>query len=295
MQNIFKKFFKRGVTERRSVGTEIFLWILFFIFLGYTVTLFYPLYWAIINSLKSPYEFFRNIYGLPKEWVWENFSIALEVSVGDVNIIGMFLNSVVITVTALFIAILECTMTGYIFSKYKFPGSKFIYNMMLLVMLIPLAGSTPALYKFYVQTGLFDTHIGVILLYCGGFGYPFLLMFNFFESVSWSYAEAAQIDGASDWGVFIQVMLPQAFGMMGAIALMSFMNIYGDYTNPFMYLPTHPTLSVGITQLSDSMQSQSRHPIAFAAMLISCIPTWIFYFVTNSKMYNLKIDTGIKG
>ncbi len=288
-------FQKRSVLVKRTRKEEILLWTLCVFFAIYTFTLFYPLFWAVINSLKSTYEFPRNIYGLPQDVMWENYKLALEVKIYSTNIIQMFLNSVVITVSALAIALFECTMTGYIFAKYKFPGSKFIYNMMLIIMMVPLAGSTPALYRFYVQTGLYDTRIGVTLLYTGGFGYPFLLMYNFYQGVSWSYAEAAQIDGAGDWQVFLQVMLPQSFGMIFALAMMNFMPIYGDYTNPLLFLKTKPTLSVGITSLSERMQTQGRYPVAFAAMLITCIPTWLFYFFSNKKMYGLKIDTGIKG
>lgn len=289
--------------EKRSVGEKIFLWALCVFFALYTVSLFYPLYWSIINSLKTTREFFKSPYALPGQNIngeqfratLENYKTALQFKVGKSNIVQMFGNSMIITFAALAIALTECTMTGYVLSMYKFPGSKAIYNFMILIMMVPLAGSTPSLYKFYCRTGLYDTRIGVILLYTGGFGYPFMLFYNFFLGVSWSYGEAAMIDGASDWGVFFRIMLPQALGMELAIAVMSFMGIYGDYTNPYLFLKSHPTLSVGITSLSDRLQGQGKYPAAFAAMLISCVPTWIFYIVTNKKMYGLKIDTGIKG
>ena len=84
-------------------------------------------------------------------------------------------------------------------------------------------------------------------------------------------------------------------GMLFAQAITAFMGIYNDYTNAYLFLRSHPTLTVGITRLAESMQSKGRYPIAFAAMLLSCIPTWIFYALTSSKLYNLKIDTGVKG
>ena len=289
--------------ERRSAGEMIFLWILCVIFIIYTLTMLYPIFWTVINSLKSTREFFKSPYGMPGSNIdgeqfyvtFTNFRDAFGVKIGKANIFEMFGNSVLITFSALTIAIVECTMTGYVLSLYRFPGSKFIYNFMILIMMIPLAGSTPSLYRFYVQTGLYDTRIGVILLYTGGFGYPFLLMYNFFTSMSWSYGEAAMIDGASDWGVFFRIMLPQAVGMMLAIGMMSFMNIYGDFTNPYLFLKSHPTLSVGITALNDRLQGQGKYPTAFAAMLITCVPTWIFFIATNRKMFSLKLDTGIKG
>lgn len=290
-----KKIKVKESKEIRSPAEKVFLWTLAVLFAIYTVTLLYPLYWTFVNSFKQPKEFFKNIYGLPQDPVFTNFRDALKVKVGSANIVDMFANSVIVTVFALTIALIECTMTGYVFSKYKFPGSKFIYNMMLVVMFLPIVGSTTGTFRFFVKTGLYDTRLGLILLYTGGFGAPFLYMYNFFEGVSWSYAEAAMADGASDWQVFFKVMLPQAIGMQLAIAMMSFMGIYGDYTNAYLYTKSHPTLAVGITTLAENLQSENLWPAAFAAMLVSCVPTWIFYICTNTKMFNIKIDTGIKG
>ena len=281
--------------ELRTTGEKIFLWSLCVLFAVYTFTLCYPLWWTVINAFKQPMEFMKNIYGLPEKFYTSNFTEAFKVKVGEANIVDMFFNSVVVTFFALVIAILECTMTGYIFSKYKFPGSKLIYNIMLVLMFLPIVGTTAGTFRFYVKTGLYDTRLGLILLYTGGFGGPFLYMYNFFEGVSWSYAEAAMVDGASDWEVFIKIMLPQAIGMQLAIAMMSFMSIYGDFTNAYLYTKSHPTLAVGTYILTESLQAENDWPAAFAALLITCIPTWIFYAVTNTKMFNIKIDTGIKG
>lgn len=283
------------MATKRSLPEMIFLWALCVLFALYTFTLVYPLFWTIINSLKSPREFFQNIYGLPKVVTWEPWKTALKIKVSETTLIGMFFNSIVITAGALFLALLFCTMTGYIFSKYKFPGSRFIYNMMLILMMIPLSASTPATYKFLTAVGLYNTRFGVILLYSGGFGYPFLLLYNFFQGVSWSYAEAAMMDGASDLTVFLRIMLPQAVAMQFAIAMMSFMGIFGDFTNPYLYLKEHPTLAVGVKLLSDNMQSSGQWPSAFAALLLTCIPSLVFYCVTNTKLFSLELDTGLKG
>ena len=290
-----KRKFGNKMADKKTLPESIFLWCLCVLFIIYTVSLIYPLFWTVINALKTPKEFFKNLYGFPKELTFDGFKTALSIKVSDTTIIGMFFNSVVITFGGLFLALFMCTMTGYIFSKYKFPGSRFVYNMMLVIMMIPLAASTPATYKFLTQTHMYNTRIGVILLYSGGFGYPFLLLYNFFEGVSWSYAEAAMMDGASDFTVFIKIMWPQSLAMQFAIAMMSFMGIFGDFTNPFLYLKGHPTLAVGVKLLSDKMQSGGKWPTTFAALLLTCIPSLFFYSVTNTKMFNLELDTGLKG
>ena len=87
ISNLFKR--KQALAERTSKGENAFLWILCIFFLIYTVTLFYPVFWTIINSFKTTKNFFKDIYGMPQEWIWKNYVDAFDVKVGKANIVEM--------------------------------------------------------------------------------------------------------------------------------------------------------------------------------------------------------------
>ena len=103
--------------------------------------------------------------------------------------------------------------------------------MAIVVMLIPSIGTIAALYKFMISTHMFNTHLGLVLLYSGGVGFNVRLLCGFCKSVSWSYAEAGFVDGASDAQVFLRIMLPQARPGIIAVAIIQGINVWNDYFN----------------------------------------------------------------
>jgi raffinose/stachyose/melibiose transport system permease protein len=286
---------KKSVVNKRTPGESVVLWVLCALFTLYAFTLLYPVFWMVISSFKTPSDLFRNIYKLPQKWVFKNYADAFLIKVNGVGILGMFVNNVLVSVSGLLLALFSSSLAAYTLSKYPFKGSRFIYSFMIVIMLLPFSASTAALYRFMKVTALYGTRLGLVILYGGGFGYAFLLLYNFYVSVSWSYAESAMIDGASDFKVFLYVMFPQSLPMLLAVGIISFMGLWGDYTNVYLYMPNNPTLAFGIKLISDNMQSEGNWPASFAAMLISTVPVGIFYLFANSKLYKSKIDTGIKG
>ncbi len=284
-----------SLLNKRTVGQNILLWSLCVFFIIYSFTLIYPIFWTVVNSLKEPREFIRNLYGLPKKWVWENYVEAFKINVLGTGIVKMTINNIIVSGGGLILCMFSCSLSSYTLSKYPFKGSRLIYNFMLVVTMLPFSASIPATYNFFKVTGLYNTHFSVIFLIGGGFGYPFLLLFNFYESLSWTYAESAQMDGASNFKVFWYIMFPQSLSMVFAITIMIFMGIWGDFTDVYLYMPSYPTLAVGIKLLSDNMQSSGQWPALFAAMLVTTVPIGVLYIFANRQFYNMRIETGIKG
>ena len=289
------KTLKNNRIKKRTLFQNMFFYVLCAFFVVYSFTLIYPIYWTIINSLKAPREFIRNIYGLPKEILWGNYLNAFTISVKGNNILNMLLNNIIITLPSLILILFSSSLAAYTLTKYSFPGSGAIYNFVLVAGMLPFSASMPSLYNLFKATGLYDNPLGIILLNGGGFGFPFLLLYNFYLGVSWTYAEAAQMDGANDYQVFLQVMFPQSVPMLVAILIMIFMGVWGDFTNIYLYLPSWPTLAVGMKLLSDNMQSSGDWPAMFAAMLVTTVPIGILYICANKKFFNMRVETGIKG
>ena len=90
------KTLKNNRIKKRTLFQNIFFYVLCAFFVVYSFTLIYPIYWTIINSLKAPREFIRNIYGLPNEILWGNYLNAFTISVKGNNILNMLLNNIII-------------------------------------------------------------------------------------------------------------------------------------------------------------------------------------------------------
>ena len=247
----------------------------------------------LVNSFKTNMDFFQDIWNIPSDPLLDNYESIWK----QMDLPSYFKNSIIVTVAGTVVSVLSSACAAYVIAKYKFPGSKLLYSMAVVVMLIPSIGTIAALYRFMIDTGLFDTHLGLILLYSGGFGFNFILLHGFFKSVSWSYAEAGFIDGASDAQVFFKIMLPQARPGIIAVAIIQAINIWNDYFNPYMFMqdPKKQTLAVGIYSLVQQQSYAADWPKLFAAMIIATVPVLIVYALFSNKIIENTVAGGLKG
>ena len=277
-------------TSRLHKGIFAVVSALFFL---YMLTLFFPFVWMLLNSLKTNMDFFKDIWSLPEKPLLSNY-----VNVWDqMNLLVYFGNSIKLTLLGTLASILTASMASYVIAKYKFKLSKLLYTMAIVVMLIPSIGTIAALYKFMISTHLFNTHLGLVLLYSGGFGFNFILLYGFFKSVSWSYAEAGFVDGASDAQVFLRIMLPQARPGIIAVAIIQGINVWNDYFNPYMFLQdkSKMTLAVGIYNLVQEQSYAADWPKLFAAMIIATVPVLIVYAIFSNTIIENTVAGGLKG
>lgn len=145
-----------------------------------------------------------------------------------------------------------------------------------------------------VDTKLFGTYIGMIILECGAFGGSFLYLHSYFKQISWSFAEAAEIDGASDFRIFFDIMLPLAKNGIITFTIIRFLGFWNDYWFPYLFYGEHPTLAVGLASLTNAADTQDAWVILFAAMVVAIIPVIIFYIIFQRKLMSNVTGGGIK-
>lgn len=281
--------------KRRTKTERIVLAIVFVLFLIYAITLIFPFVWAFLSSLKTDDEYYEKVFALPKEWLFSNYAAAFsQFKIGNATMIDMIANSLWLTFAGTFAAIMVSSATAYIVAKYPFWGTKLIYNTAIFTMIIPIVGNLPATYKLVTGLGL-DNPLGILALYAGGFGFNFIILHGFYRSVSWSYAEAGFIDGASDWTVYFKIIFPQAMPAIVSIAILSCIGVWNDYMTPFLYLKDSPTLALGIYQFEIVMEFASNVPIYYCAILISIVPILLVFIFFQDVIMENTVAGGLKG
>lgn len=281
--------------KQYSTGEKVVMGVAFALFLLYSITLIFPFVWCFYNSFKTNREFFSDVWSLPQEWLFSNWGDAFNLSVSGVDIGGMFLNSIIMTVVNTLISIFMSAMTAYIIAKYPFKGSSAFYVTALVLMMIPSVGSMAATYKMYNELGLYDTYIGIFIGAFGGFGSSFILLYGFFKNLEWSFAEAAFIDGANDYIVFFKIMLPMAIPGLISVGILSAIGVWNDYFTIYMYAPSKVTIAVGLQGLISRMQFKANYPLLFAVMIMSIIPVIaVFSAFQKTIMKNTTLG-GVKG
>lgn len=201
---------RQGGGRRRSIGYVIVKYIVFVIFIFYAVSLAFPFLWMLLNSFKTTGDFVGgNIFGFPAAWTFENFSYVLGYTINGTAVWQMFVNSVLLTVAGTAVNVFFSTLAAYCVAKYRFPGRSILYGVAVITMVVPIVGTMPGAGAHARNV----RHDGFLLRRSDSCirvhsGFNFILLHGSFSNISWSYAEAAQIDGANQAQIMFRVMLP---------------------------------------------------------------------------------------
>jgi len=286
--------------KKKNLGLKIGMIIAFIIFALYSLSLLFPFVWMIINSLRDVNEWhqtvsFKDFWSVPTVWNFSNYTEILKFEINGNSILSMFILSLILTVLGTIINVFFSACAAYVIAKYEFPGKRIIFALAIFAMVVPIVGTLPAQVKFMETLGLDDSIVGVLFLYSGAFGFNFILLLSSFESISWTYAEAAQMDGAGHFGIFFKVMIPMCKGPIIACCILQAITLWNDYSTPFLFMNSTPTLAVGLQQLQEEFSSGGELPLVFAAMIISILPVLILYACFQKKIIENTVAGGLKG
>lgn len=284
---------------------KIFLVVGMCFLLLYTVSLLVPVVWAIITSLKKRLDFINNPFGLPKEWEFANYSNAFKLlyvtvtdSLGtkDVYLSRLFFNSVVYAVGCGFMHTLAPCLVAYAAAKYKFKFSGFIYGFVIVSMLLPSVGTLASEITIVKGLNLYDSFLGMFVMRFSFLGANFLIFYAAFKSISWEYAEAGLMDGASHFKIFTRVMMPLVKTTFGAIFLLSFITYWNEYTTPMIFLPSNPTVAYGLYRFRFSSRSEiTSVTMQMTACLLVSFPIFVVFVIFKNKIMGNLTMGGLKG
>lgn len=281
---------------KRKAPAEIALHLLVsMIFMVVALSYIYILVWTFISGCKTHSEIVLNPFLLPETWHFEHYlEVFRLLEVNGNNFLNMLFNSLWFSVVGVFIQQYTSISLAYGCTKYSFPGSRLIYMIVLIVITLPIYGNSGAMYRLLHGMNLIDSYAQIITS-AGGFTMAFLYYSAFFKNMSWTYAEAAMVDGANDFKIYFKIMLPQAKPIFGAMFLTQWIQVWNGYESALVYLPKLPTLPVGIYQFNTEMIYRARLDILFAACLLVCIPALILFIVFNKTITTNVSLGGIKG
>ncbi len=281
--------------KNRSMGEKILIGVFFAIFLLYAVSLIYPFLLCIINSFKTKTEFFKNIWGFPKKLTMKNWKDSFKITSYGLTMFDLYLNSIIFTVVNTTLHLMSSSAAAYIMSKYDFKGRSAVFTFLVIVMMIPTMGSMASVYRIYNDLKLVNTYIGIFLQSCGGFGTHFLMLYGFYKNLSWTYSEAAQLDGASHAVIYFRIMLPMAIPAITAVGILAAIGQWNDYFTIYMYAPEKATIAVGLQNISNQMMQEMNYPKMFAVMMFSILPILVVFACFQKTIMNNTAIGGLKG
>lgn len=296
-----KQFYKKS-RMKLDKSSPLFV-ILGFFLVVYTLVMISLFSYAFITSFKDLIGFIDDPVGLPKEWHWENYLTVLEgmavprgKGLPKAYIEHMFLYSIIYAVGCALANTICTTMMSYACAMYKNFVTKTIYAIVIFMIIFPIIGSLPSELQMAKDLGLYDSMLGNFFLKFTFGNVYFLVLYETFRAMPKDYIEAAQLDGANQFQVMFRIMLPMARNTIGTILLVLFVGFWNDYQTPLVYLPSKPTVALGLLQFTQNTSGvYSGEPLKLAAAIMVLLPILIIYaFFQKRLMGNLSVG-GVKG
>ena len=228
-------------------GKRVLIYILLIIWALISI---FPVYWMLTFSLKTNAEIFgENVAGLPREWVWSNYSRALHT--GDMP--RYFLNSLIVAIATIFITLAASVMATYAITRLKWKGRKRMNGFFMLGLTIPIHASIVPLYTTLAKIKLLDTLWALIIPYSAfSLAMGILVCTGFMGDIPYDLDEAAFLDGCGTWGTFFRVIVPLMKPAVATVGIYTFLQCWNElmFANIFINSDKWRTLPVGVQSLS---------------------------------------------
>lgn len=280
----------KGNKQTRAVNWPVTILLI----LG-CLTIFFPLYMAVIISMKQPSEMTNDISGalsLPAQWSFDNFREAMRVT----DFWHSLGNSLLITVVTVVLAVIIHGLAGYAIgrSMKKSKAYNIIYMFIVSGMFVPFAILMMPLVKQTAQMGIAN-RLGVILSYVV-FYMPLNVMLykGFLTNIPIAIEEAARVDGASTWKIYWTIIFPMMKPMHATVAVLTAMSTWNDVMTPLVIMSGTGKNTLPLAQLNFQTQFGTNYNLAFASYILALIPILLFYVVCQKQIINGVVNGAVK-
>jgi len=251
----------------------------------------FPIFWVFTSSFKPAGELFTwppTLFGANP--TLENFTVAFARG----NFPVYFRNTTFTTVTATALTVAINVMSGYVFAKYRFPLQSFLFAMVLTTLMVPLEVIMIPIFRVIVATNLFNSLWGLIIPAIASPTAVFLVR-QYYITIPTEFMEAARIDGASELGIFLRIMLPMAKPVIAVLCIISFMWRWNDFLWPMLVIQTRNLFTIQLALANYSGEFNVDWNSLLAMSSISMIPVIVVFILLQKQIIGGITAGGVKG
>lgn len=296
--------------KRKSVAETISETLIVSLMLLYCISLLVPLVWMVYTSFKTEFEYTVNAFAFPRDIFGVGFSnyrsmfelfVMKEMRGGEEYVYyftDMMGFSLIWAFSVSFVSVFLTTIVAYVIAKYKFFGRDFLYALGIFVMITPVVGNFPSAMEVRKALGVYNNMFLSIITSpsCSFSGLHFMLMHAAFKRIPWTYSEAAFLDGASDYRVMFQIVVPMALPTCAVLYVLNFLSSWNDYSTFLIWLPSYPTLAYGMYYFQSQSQIYGAiMPEIMAGFTLVAIPNIILYLFSQKLIMSKFTIGGLKG
>lgn len=285
-----------------------------FLFIGalvllviYCISILSPIAWGLMTSVKNIDDFRNNILGLPSfefGWAFDNYPYVLNLFEADavyngkaftVDLMGMLVNTLMYVVGCSLLSTLMPCLVSYVVAKFPNVFSNIIYAIVLVTMMIPIVGTYPSEIVMLKNLNLYNTMLGAWVQKMNFLGMYFLVFHATFVRLSKDFSEAAELDGANEFTVMFQIILPLVANIFFTVFLIFFISYWNDYQTPHLYFPAYPTIAYGSFYMAQQYHSGLETvPLRMTSCIIVVIPILILFILFSERLMSNISMGGLK-
>ncbi|WP_054859808.1 ABC transporter permease subunit [Gracilibacillus sp. JCM 18860] len=253
-----------------------------------------PFIWMLSTSLKIEADVFK----FPIEWIpsrWNAVENYKEVWFGEHPFYLYYWNSIKVAVLTTALSVVVSSLAAYGFSKVRFPAAGWLFIIVLATYMVPPQASLVPQFILYRFIGLFDSHLGLILL--GSFSVLGTFMLRqFFMGIHQDFIDAAKIDGgAGHWRIFWKIALPIVRPAVATYAILRFIWTWNDYQNPLIFLRTDALYTIQLAMQKFTTINGSFYTLIMAAAVSAILPLLIVFILGQKHVIDGIALGGVKG
>ena len=282
-----KELSANAMKRRWKARTISFQTLITVIAIIFVLLAFIPIFLMLFLSLKSPSQFYSNLWAIPNPPQWSNYNAAY------LQLFQNMVNSVVtVTVGTLLIVVLSA-MSGYVFARLDFPLKNFLFMMMLALMMVPGVLTLTPSFKLVQRLGLKNTWWALWLPWAsGGQIMGMYLCRTFISAQPAALFESARIDGAREFQAFYKIAVPLAKPILATLVVMNMISLYGDFIWPLLVIDSNSKQVISVAvQTYSSSTGTTDYGAMIAGFVMATVPLLIM-FTFSSRLYIEGITSG---
>ena len=282
-----------------DIAGHVLAWLFL---VGLAILWLVPFVWMASTALKAPQDL-ANPSWIPTRFAWENFSFAFSVCMW-----GQWTTTpVIITLVSVVGTVLSSTLVAYAFARLRWPGRELVFNLVLATMMLPgvvtliprfvLFAQLPA-FGFQGSRNWVNTFLPLTVPAFTGSSFFIFLLRQFMRTIPMELSEAAKIDGASEFRIWWNIIVPLSKPAVAAVAIFTFQGAWQDFVGPLIYLQSERlyTLQIGLRQFEHAAGGAPAWNWLMAASLVVILPVLvIFVLFQNYFIEGIQLGGSLKG
>lgn len=266
--------------------------IIYFILIFWAITTVFPFVWVILNSVKPSAEVLTSSFSLPKVFTWQNYQTAF----GRLNIWNAYKNSLIISCSVTVGVIVLSALMAFGFTRYEFKGKKTLNSLIIASLMFPVFSTIIPVFRMIVSWGLLNNNIAVILpQIAGNLSFATVVMIGFMKSVPLEMEEAAYMEGANVFQVFLRIIVPLCKPSLSTVAIFSFLWSYNDLFVQNIMIRDNTKFPVSTLLQQISSLYGTDFGLMAASVAIIIIPVLIVYSLLQKNIVKGLTAGAIKG